>query len=365
MPFVNIPRSKLVGGIAKTVGKLQGDIANKIVTQTSTITSNFRREGCPSSGKLARLRNQKQGLDQGISGAVNRINKFKALPNRLRGPLSGLKSALKVILSIPIPQAVPPGIGLPINITTKFADILHLIKEFIVQIGEDIEGIEVVLETPNNFLNSIGRITSRLDGALKSCETEASLRAQVENGTISEQELKDLGLVDDDGIYIFSTLGPLFVGNLAIDDNGNLINQDTGSKIDGNEISSNGENLDLNEDDKLRKANKQLQDILKKIEFSNLPETTKNEIRKNLNLFKNINIGNQVEDSRFFHTGPNGIVYRLEILPDPESPSIAPRNFAVAREPGGVIVLRGPKSFSSSVDVLLNEIKFRIDNQLS
>lgn len=359
MPYVNIPRSKLVGGIAKTVGKLQGDIANKIVTQTSSITSNFRREGCPSSDKLTRLRNQKQGLDQGLSGAVNRINRFKNLPRRLRGPLGGLKSALKVILSIPIPQAVPPGIGLPINITTKFADILHLIKEFIVQIGEDIEGIEVVLQTPNNFLNSIGRIMSRLDGALKACETEASLRAQVENGTISEQELKDLNIINDDGIYIFSTLGPLFVGNLAVDDDGNLINQDTGVKVDINRVGDDGENLDFNQ------ASKQLQEILNKIEFSNLPQNSKEEIRKNLNLFKNLNIKNQVEDSRFFHTGPNGIVYKLEIVPDPEAPSIAPRNFAVAKEPGGVIVLRGPKSFSSSVDVLLNEIKFRIDNQLS
>ena len=80
---------------------------------------------------------------------------------------------------------------------------------------------------------------------------------------------------------------------------------------------------------------------------------------------QNLNTQTQFTDSRFFHTGPTGIVYNLEILPDPESPSIAPRNFAIAREPGGAVVLKGPKSFSSSIDVLLNEIKFRIDNQLS
>lgn len=353
MPYVNIPRSKITGGIAKIVGKLQGDISNKIVTQTSSITSNFRREGCPSSGKLSRLRNQKQGLDQGVSGAVNRINKFKALPKKLEGPLSGLKSALRVILSIPIPQAVPPGVGLPINITTKYADVMHLVKEFIAQIGEDIEGIEAILETPNNFLSSVERTMSRLDGALKACETEAALRTQVEDGTISEDDLKDLDIIDDDGVYIFSTLGPLFVGNTDIDDNGNLINND-GSIIDENDSNS-----------KFNQANQQLQDILNKIEFSNLPQGTKDELRRSLSLFQNLNTQTQSTDSRFFHTGPTGIVYNLEILPDPESPSIAPRNFAIAREPGGAVVLKGPKSFSSSIDVLLNEIKFRIDNQLS
>ena len=344
MPYVNIPRSRITRGIARIVGRVQGDIVNKIVTQTSSITSNFRRQGCPSSDKLNRLRNQKQGLDQGISGVINRVNRFRNLPRRLRRPLRGLKAALKVILSIPIPQAVPPGIGLPISITTKYADVMHLVKEFIAQIREDIEGIEAVLETPNNFLSSVERIMSRLDGALKACETEAALKAQVEDGTISEDDLKDLDIIDDDGVYIFSTLGPLFVGNVDIDNNGNISGLD---------------------DEKTAKANQQLQDILNKIEFSNLPQGTKDELRRSLSLFQNLNTQTQFTDSRFFHTGPTGIVYNLEIVADPESPSIAPRNFAIAREPGGAVVLKGPKSFSSSIDVLLNEIKFRIDNQLS
>jgi hypothetical protein len=220
MPYVNIPRSRITRGIARIVGRVQGDIVNKIVTQTSSITSNFRRQGCPSSDKLNRLRNQKQGLDQGISGVINRVNRFRNLPRRLRRPLRGLKAALKVILTIPIPQAVPPGIGLPISITTKYADVMHLVKEFIAQIREDIEGIEAVLETPNNFLSSVERIMSRLDGALKGCETEVALRVQVEDGIISEDDLRDLDIIDDDGVYIFSTLGPLFVGNTDIDDNG-------------------------------------------------------------------------------------------------------------------------------------------------
>ena len=344
MPYVNIPRSRITRGIARIVGRVQGDIVNKIVTQTSSITSNFRRQGCPSSDKLNRLRNQKQGLDQGISGVINRVNRFRNLPRRLRRPLRGLKAALKVILSIPIPQAVPPGIGLPISITTKYADVMHLVKEFIAQIGEDIEAIQAILETPNNFLSSVERIMSRLDGALKACETEAALKAQVEDGTISEDDLKDLDIIDDDGVYIFSTLGPLFVGNVDIDNNGNISGLD---------------------DEKTAKANQQLQDILNKIEFSNLPQGTKDELRRSLSLFQNLNTQTQFTDSRFFHTGPTGIVYNLEIVADPESPSIAPRNFAIAREPGGAVVLKGPKSFSSSIDVLLNEIKFRIDNQLS
>jgi archaellum component FlaC len=56
--------------------------------------------------------------------------------------------------------------------------------------------------------------------------------------------------------------------------------------------------------------------------------------------------------------------YKLEIIEDPNSPKIAPRRYAIAKDRRGIVVLRGEPSFSSSTDVLLDEIKFRIDNQL-
>lgn len=56
--------------------------------------------------------------------------------------------------------------------------------------------------------------------------------------------------------------------------------------------------------------------------------------------------------------------YTLEIVQDPNSPKVAPRRYAIAKDRVGVIVLYGPSSFSSDTQVLLDEIKFRIDNQL-
>lgn len=56
--------------------------------------------------------------------------------------------------------------------------------------------------------------------------------------------------------------------------------------------------------------------------------------------------------------------YVLEIRTDPSSPSFAPRRFAVALDQVGVVVLQGTPSFSSSTDILIEELKFRIDNHL-
>lgn len=57
--------------------------------------------------------------------------------------------------------------------------------------------------------------------------------------------------------------------------------------------------------------------------------------------------------------------YKLEIVEDQNSPSVAPKRFAIARDRRGIVVLQGPSSFSADTQVLLDEIKFRIDNQLA
>lgn len=60
----------------------------------------------------------------------------------------------------------------------------------------------------------------------------------------------------------------------------------------------------------------------------------------------------------------NGKVYKLKVVTDPQSPSIAPQRQAVAYDNRGIAILKGPLSFASNSDILIKELKFRIDNQL-
>lgn len=57
--------------------------------------------------------------------------------------------------------------------------------------------------------------------------------------------------------------------------------------------------------------------------------------------------------------------YKIVIKTDPNSPSIAPRRYAEAQDAVGAIILTGQPSFSSSTQILVDEIKFRIDNKLA
>ena len=393
MAYVNLPESGMSAGIAKIVGKLQGKLSANVIAQTTQISDSFRVAGCPTLGKLDRLKNKQQNLNKSLSSINGRLNKFKKLPKTLKVPVKALKVIIKVISSLPIPQSVPPGFGIPINITVKYGDLLVKLKEMVNQIDEIITGIEAVLETPTSQLSAISDILSRTESAISSCQVSAQIQEDLNNGNINEDELKDLGLMDDEGITIFSTLGPLFVGNSTLDNSGNLSNikrlgtQDeidngaTDVVIAGTGTGKNGAftKSDLNNDQQgIDRAIKALTESLRKINDSNIGSGTggqgvgdtsqnafKGNIKKLLDSLQNLTPEDKAAPGSFTYTAENGITYALEIEKDPTSPEIAPRRFGVARTlDEGVAVIKGQPSFSSDTDVLLDEVKFRLDNQL-
>ena len=456
MPYVNIPFSKLAGSIAKIVGKIQGSISGKIVKKTAEMQKQFKAEGCPSKADIARMRQKHQGLTQNLGQINGRLSKFASIPSKLKPPLGGLKAALKIILTLPMPQGVgippgPPGgliFGLPINITTKYADTMHLLKELIKQIDEQVTALVAVMETPALFAGATKNVLKRTDAALKCCEVQAALQEEIDRGTISKDKLKDLELMDDDEVFIFSTLGPVFVGGPNIDaiTEDSSLAQDLQSDSeedflgllipdqDKNTLDSaleggtnnnttdgirntsdfntgrgrpKGQITDLTKDllksggisgavdleDERKKrdeARRILDNALKKLDDADYLndgdddngigqdgnqdgsqdsnakrlQDLKDRLRAILDILKDFDRQSTITNSKFTHIGPNGERYVLEIVKDQNGPSIAPRHFAVAKDYEGTVVLAGPKSFSSSVDVLIDEIKFRIDNQL-
>ena len=399
MPYVNIPDSGLGGVVALIVGKIQGKLSAAVLKQSTNITNSLNTDGCPTDAQLKRLRNQKQQLDNAISQIDGKLSKFKALPGKLKPPVNGLKAALKIILLLPIPQSVPPGFGLPINITTKYADLMHLLKEFIKQIGELISSIEVVLNTPTSSLDAIKSNLSRADNALRTCEIQSALNNEIQNGNISKDELISTGLYDTSGNFILSGLGTSLLANTSNQGLGNTRNQSNSDKrfrgkwqngvnykkddivlfdivkylTDRDHLSNiKGDQNDgppkigpWTDVNSLEKASiDNLNTSLSKLNDSNINQDTKDNIKKLLDNFKTPTAEVSKDSKDFYHTGPDGIVYKLEILFDPNSPQIAPRRFAIASTLNGVVKFRGPKSFSSSTQVLLDEIKFRIDNQL-
>ena len=109
--------------------------------------------------------------------------------------------------------------------------------------------------------------------------------------------------------------------------------------------------------EKLQSIDVQLFDCVDK-----LPEEQKAEVLALIeNLPSNAGIGTIEEDGKGKYFYKN---YTITIQEDLNSPGFAKKRFAQVENESGVVLMRGPSSFSSSTRVLIDEIKFRINNQL-
>ena len=356
MPYLNIPKSTFTKGIATMVGKAQGELSNQITKQATKLKDEIlsKAEGAITDVALKKMQNIQTGNKNSISRVKKRLDKISKLPKKILGPIKGLEAAINIILILPIPQSVPPGVGLPVSITTRYANILHKLKELVAQAKEDVETIEAITSISDNFLKSLDRIMARFDSAVKSYEIEKALLEGA-----PEDELRRLGIIDSEGKQLLSSITPFMIGEYSINGDGELTERPLRGR-DSQFYSSTG-NFEQDIDNTIQI----LDETVRKVNDSNIDPQIKEDLRQLLNTFVKEEELQSYEVADNFHRAPNGTVYKLEIKTDPDSPPIAQRRFAVALDDENVVVLRGTKSFSSSTQVLLDEIKFRIDNQLS
>ena len=356
MPYLKIPPSFLPKAISKIVVVLEREITNRINTEAGKLIDKIRSEGCPAD--LTRAVQKVQGLSNGVNKLESRLTKIKKLPEVILLPIQALEATLAVLLSIPAPQSPTPIPGLPIAITNKLTELIIVALEFIAQKKEDAETIVSLVDGPAvrlQFINfQLGRVTS-LTGI---CRVERAIKKKLDEGELSFEELVARGLINDEGNFVTSDLAKQFVGGAegrSISDLSKQLgisNEEVEKRLkDANQVS------DLDTD-----PTSQLDDLLNRLDGLDLDVIT--DIRKELDSLSTSPVDTNL-DGRFFHRGPDGTLYRLEIKTDEKSPKVAAKRFAVALDEEEVVVLEGPKSFASDTDILLNEIKFRIDNQLS
>ena len=139
-----------------------------------------------------------------------------------------------------------------------------------------------------------------------------------------------------------------------------------GNRLNEFDNSSNTKKVDPNNSNQANVAVQGLQSSIGKLQ-KNLTDSIPLDILKELkedlakltdNLIEKES-SSEDEDSNNDYKG-----YTLKIQRTNESPVLAPRHYATG-EKNGIVYFKGPDSYSSSKEILLEEIKFKIDNQLS
>ena len=344
MPYVNIKESTIVNGVAKQIGAVQDIATAKVYDLVNDSIQKVRRSSCPPLEETQRLQQRINSVTSSISNISIRINKFKKIAKTILTLVRVFNIIRRLVLKLPVPQSVPPGFGLPVGFSMVQTDLLHKFKEKIKQGTDDSKGIIEVLKSPADNIGMYTKILGRINIVSNGCRLEGVLKREVAKGRITNERLQALGIIKD-GRYIFSEIGPNLFDDLDFTRDGDLYenNSANGTK-NKQEIADNAENDLLGALQKLDKEGIDIGDIF--------------------NAFKGETEDQRLNNPDNFYTAANGEVYELKIRLDKDSPSIAPRRFAVAIDKSGVEILKGPKSFSSDTKILIDELKFRLDNQL-
>ncbi len=146
---------------------------------------------CPKQSKideLIKLRNQ-------IVEQLNSISKSIDILIQAVGIAQGLIAVLKVIfniiLAIPIPVAVPPGIVLPQSIIQKGADVVQTLKKLADQFLNISTTVLMALLIFKSIIAILLNLLNVLDSLLLSCYPQASLLSLDSNLLLIQQEIND------------------------------------------------------------------------------------------------------------------------------------------------------------------------------
>ena len=395
MAYVTIDESKVTAFIGSQIGSIQQTLVDKVQTKIeSTVTTFVKANSCPTQATLNSIKNTKKTLSDLTTKYKKVIETYKAIPNKLRPPINTLNTLLKVLLALPIPTSVPPGIGIPLALTNKYADLVHKIRELVAQTKETIDGIDALVDTKffDTLIEDIDSKLSLLDGPIMMCTIENELKE-----SLTDNELKDLGLLNDEGEFLISRLVPSLVkqdlvtptpyadavddgekygqdcyrglyelGTIYIhtDERRDVVKAKDANKYIVNNRAKNGLDTWLDplsgQDWLLYEINtkKQLEDLLNRLSNTSLIDRSLlDQILNNLKAFK---IDTQAAATGRY-VAANGAIYVIEVIDDTTSPKIAQRRFAVARDASGIIVMKGQPSFASDANILIQEIKYRLD----
>lgn len=379
--YVQIDEAKLKEHLNKQLGKLWGIIKSKanqalrvlirkfkqraLQTATRSVTQRLSPSLCEQTPDISKGVEQVNDFAQGVS---NNLNKLTQTASKILGPISKLLGIVRTIIALPIPTAVPPGIGIPISVSEGFDEIKSSLKEFIDSAEKLARSITNAVATVGAANQALSLVLERTNDLLAFADSYCALVDAYADGLENGTDIGGLNqdLLDEYGGILFQMANAL---ELMLDD------QDDGSLFDD----ATQEMLELIEDYAIE-------------EF--IPEGVKSRLRRRRidDSFGTLNGDNKNTDQGDGLTlGPDGLpldgsaggginipdlnselyeaidgnIYILKVEDDPTSPEVALRRFGVAQTTEGVTVLKSPPTFTTKAKTILADIKVRLDTQLS
>lgn len=452
----------IAGVLAPVLGRMRGQLEGKVQTTVLEIRTKLQeilqkeievqRNGLLEGGNCQKLQAQMErvalsmeDLKKKRDGAIaflEKANKKVQSVQKVIGTAQKVVIAAKVVVKVvrllPIPQAVPPGIGIPMNLTIKAGDLLAFTDRVITGILKAIIALNIILKIIIKILQLLLKLLKSLDFIFKLLLDSMEMLKALCKGEVSDQDLEDAELLTPERTLLLTDLAQ--EGLVSVDINGDKVRNGeltsgmavtgdcrgvevgykgvwtsnisyTGNKTRRETVLRIGEvylckttHLSTTEGETgppenspywerlCRKSEypqeittmcEMMREILRRrshannadifpeqkfnnlysrLENSNLPDSLKDVLRTTVD-FPSTDPGPGTKNIRYY-TSTKGVVYKLEIFKDELYLQLAPRHFVTAHTLDGFLALKGDTSFSSSTEILFEEIIFQIETQL-
>lgn len=157
-------------------------------------------KSCPSDDELKLIIEQKVKITQVLQSTLDSLESLVTLTKNIPPILKVLKTSIKVIKLIPIPAAVPPGIGLPINIVINLSDLLNILKLFIEKGSGSIGAIPVGLKSLVNIIRHSISLLESLDALILKCLEKKAIESNTSIEEIREEFSFSEGIIESQQI---------------------------------------------------------------------------------------------------------------------------------------------------------------------
>tara|TARA_R110000803_G_scaffold14714_3_gene40912 strand:+ start:1343 stop:2953 length:1611 start_codon:yes stop_codon:yes gene_type:complete len=182
--------SFLANLLIKTITKVIKNLT-KFEVAIDALIERFK-ESCPPKAELLNIvkqKNQIQGALENVSGAFNTVEATAETTNTI---VTTVSAAVKVIKTIPIPTSVPPGFGIPINVITLLADSLDTLGDLL----KGAKGALKIVPSSGKAIQSSTEVVVKklqtLDSVLNVCIEELAENGGANGGPMTQQEKNEL-----------------------------------------------------------------------------------------------------------------------------------------------------------------------------
>lgn len=302
------------------------------------------KEECPPPDVLESLSNKINAVRTVINGIENTAGKIRPLPRYLQPAIVGAKIIVDIIAHFEVPTTIgtPPGPAGGVlfsetkAVSSNRASKLVKFQKFIETLEDDVAGINLLLTRFEGIFAPILASLSLIDGLIAQCATNQSV-SDAERQKLIQDIQGVTSTVETEGIlYTSRNINNLPYPNTTENEK---FKPGFASKLDGSGINT-AFGLQYPQPGNL---------LYQQIDLS----------AGNILEGGPVSVKNLLTEKR-----PSGNTYLIKVVTDPTSPSIAPRRQAIVQDFRGVVVLRGPVSFASRPEILVEEMKFLIDNRL-